>query len=131
MRAEGADAGGKPVVWRIFNAAEELGEYKQRGGLELGFTSAFRARASAEKHAARHAMSLANAWNAYNVAAPLVPKRRAHGVALVDPALWRALEALEGHAVLGGTLTALREALARRGLDVPFEALRFARTCLL
>ena len=48
-----AEGNEKPFVWRVWNSAEELGEYKQRGGLELGFTSGFKTRAAAEKHAAR------------------------------------------------------------------------------
>ena len=43
----------KPVVWRVWNSAEELGEYKQRGGVELGVMSCFKTRAAAEKAAMR------------------------------------------------------------------------------
>ena len=44
---------GKPVFWRVFNSANDVGEYKQRGCLDMGFTSTFKARATAEKHALR------------------------------------------------------------------------------
>ena len=41
------------MVWRVWNSAEELGEYKQRGGVELGVMSCFKTRAAAEKAAMR------------------------------------------------------------------------------
>jgi hypothetical protein len=49
--SDGGEAGGKPVVWRLFNSADETSEYKQRGGLELGFSSCFRSRVTAEQYA--------------------------------------------------------------------------------
>ena len=49
--------GGKPVLWRLFNSSDDFGEYKQRGGLELGFMSCFKSKATAERFAARQAAS--------------------------------------------------------------------------
>lgn len=43
----------KPVLWRVFNSADDVGEYKQRGCLEMGFVSTMRTRAAAEAAAIR------------------------------------------------------------------------------
>ena len=42
-----------PVAWCVFNSAEEYAEFKQRGATELGFATAFKTRATAERFAAR------------------------------------------------------------------------------
>ena len=84
------------------------------------------------EHARRHGLSVRTAWAYFQVAAPLVDRRRALGRALVDADLWRALAAMAGDERLGGRLAPLHAAVRRRlGRDVDFDELRFARTCLV
>jgi len=44
---------GKSALWRPFNSAVDIGEYRQRGCLETGFLSAYKMRATAERRALR------------------------------------------------------------------------------
>ena len=47
----GGHGGKKPVLWQVLRHAEDVAEYKQRGCLELGFASAFKSKAAADKAA--------------------------------------------------------------------------------
>ena len=84
------------------------------------------------EHAKRHGLTTKTAWQYYQLAAPVVHDRHVYGREVVPPALWRALLSLRGHGVLGGPLKQLHPLVERAvGGRVSFEALRFARTCVV
>ena len=85
-----------------------------------------------QQHATRHRIRCKLAWDYFSCAAPHVSNARALGQPMVDADLWDALEAMGDDPLLGGPLKRLRTEVSKRlGRAVPWEQLRFARTCLV
>ena len=85
-----------------------------------------------KEHAQRNNLTVNTAWAYYNQAIPLVENRKLYGKQHVNPDVWLCLELMHGKPLLGGKLSELQLHVSKmlKRDDVPFEEVRFARTCL-
>ena len=82
-------------------------------------------------HAARLGITEKAAWQYYSNAAPLIHDLKEKGEKFVSPDVWDAMQSMRDDPLLGGKLSDLQPQISRLvGWDVPFEEIRFGRTCV-
>jgi hypothetical protein len=85
---------------------------------------------SVSKHAIYEEISVGTAWQYYNLAIALIPKRGDLGEKHVSSDVWSLTQNMAGDPVLTGKLTELHADVCNSlGRIVSWEELRFARTC--